>query len=120
MTARAGRSAGSRVPGRLILLQRPVRPVGVVVIGVLAGDEPQMPFTGDQHPVQAFAAGAADPAFAFARGACTGVLMMRTPMAANTESKAAVSLASRSRMRNLRVEAGSPGSISRLRACWVT
>jgi hypothetical protein len=33
------------------------------VIGVLAEDEPQMPFTSDQHPVQAFAAGAADPAF---------------------------------------------------------
>ena len=109
-------------PGRRILLQRPVRPVGVVVIGVLAGDEPQMAFTSDQHPVQAFAAGAADPAFGdrVRRGACTGVLMMRTPTAANTASKAAVNLASRSRMRNLRVAAGSPGSISRLRACWVT
>jgi hypothetical protein len=32
------------------------------VIGVLTKDEPQMPFTGDQHPVQALAAGAADPA----------------------------------------------------------
>jgi hypothetical protein len=50
-------------PRRRILLQRPVRPVGVVVIGVLAGDEPQMPFTSDQHSVQAFAVGAADPAF---------------------------------------------------------
>jgi hypothetical protein len=33
------------------------------VIGVLAEDEPQVPFPSDQHPVQAFAAGAADPAF---------------------------------------------------------
>jgi hypothetical protein len=32
------------------------------VIDVLAEDEPQMPFTGDQHPVQALAAGAANPA----------------------------------------------------------
>jgi hypothetical protein len=35
--------------------------VGVVVIDVIVEDEPQMPFTSDQHQVQAFAAGAADP-----------------------------------------------------------
>ena len=39
-------------------------------------------------------------AIAFARGAWTGVLMIRTPAAANTASKAAVNLASRSRIRN--------------------
>ena len=33
------------------------------MIGVLAEDQPQVPFAGDQHPVQAFAAGAAYPAF---------------------------------------------------------
>jgi hypothetical protein len=43
------------------LVQRPVWPVSVVVIGVLAEDEPQMSFPSDQHPVQAFAADAADP-----------------------------------------------------------
>jgi hypothetical protein len=50
-------------PGGRLLAERPVWPVGVVVIGVLAEDEPQMPFTSDQQLVQAFAAGAADPAF---------------------------------------------------------
>jgi hypothetical protein len=52
----------NRFARRRILVQRSVWPVGVVVIGVLTKDEPQMPFTGDQHPVQALAAGAADPA----------------------------------------------------------
>jgi hypothetical protein len=35
-----------------LLVERPVWPVGVVVIGVLAEDEPQMPFTSDQHPIR--------------------------------------------------------------------
>ena len=43
-------------------MQHPV-PVGVVVTGVLAEDQPQVPVAGDQHPVQALAAGAGDPAF---------------------------------------------------------
>ena len=53
-----------------------------------------MPFAGDQHPVQALAAGAGDPAFRgrVRRGARTGVLMIRTPIAVNTASKAAVNL----------------------------
>jgi len=57
--------------------------VGAVVIGVLTKDEPQMPFTGDQHPVQALAAGAADPALGdrVRGGASTGVATVRTPMA---------------------------------------
>jgi hypothetical protein len=46
-----------------VLVQRPAWPVGVVVIGVLAQDEPQMPFTSDQHPIQAFVASATYPAF---------------------------------------------------------
>jgi hypothetical protein len=45
------------------LVQGLVWPVGVVVIDVVAGDEPWMPFTSDQHQVLALAAGAADPAF---------------------------------------------------------
>jgi hypothetical protein len=43
------------------LVQGSVWPVGVVVIDVLVEDEPQMPFTSDQHLVQALAANAADP-----------------------------------------------------------
>jgi hypothetical protein len=50
-----------RAPGRRVLLQCPVRAMQVVVIGVLAGDQPQVPFAGDEHPVQALAAGTANP-----------------------------------------------------------
>jgi hypothetical protein len=50
-------------PGGRILMQGPVRPVRIVVIGVLTQDQPQVPFTGNQHPVQALAAGTGDPAF---------------------------------------------------------
>ena len=37
------------------------RPVRVGVIGVLAEDQPHLTFAGDQHPVQALAAGVGDP-----------------------------------------------------------
>jgi hypothetical protein len=33
----------------------------VVVIDIFAGDQSQLPFAGDQHPVQALAAGTGDP-----------------------------------------------------------
>jgi hypothetical protein len=46
-------------PGGRILRQRPVRPMSVVMIGVLTKDQPQVPFVGDQHLVQALPAGAA-------------------------------------------------------------
>ena len=46
-----------------VLLQRPVRPMTVVVIDVLAQDQPQMPLAGDQHPVQALTAGTSNPPF---------------------------------------------------------
>jgi hypothetical protein len=32
-------------------MQRPVRPMGVAVIGMPVEDQPQMPFAGYQHPV---------------------------------------------------------------------
>ena len=51
-----------RAPAGRVLLQRPVRPMDVVVAGVLAQDKPQVPFAGDQHPVQAFTADTSDPA----------------------------------------------------------
>jgi hypothetical protein len=38
-----------RTPRRRALLHCPVRPVGVVVIGLLAENEPEMPFAGDQE-----------------------------------------------------------------------
>src|SRR5215472_6105969 len=56
-------SSWIRTPDRRALLQCPVWPVSVVVIGVLAHDQPKVPFTGDQHSVQALAADAGDPSF---------------------------------------------------------
>jgi hypothetical protein len=44
-------------PGGRVLVHCPVRPVAVVVIRALAEDQPQVPFAGDQHPVQALAPG---------------------------------------------------------------
>ncbi|HEY2270289.1 MAG TPA: hypothetical protein VGI96_47265 [Streptosporangiaceae bacterium] len=44
-------------------------------------------------------------AIAFARGARTGVLMIRIPAAVSTAPNAAVNVASRSRMRNLKLSA---------------
>ena len=52
-------------PGGRILVQRPVWPMRIVVTGVLAEDQPQMTLAGDQHPVQALAAGTGDPAFGY-------------------------------------------------------
>jgi hypothetical protein len=39
-----------RTSGGRVLLQRPVRPVRVVMIAVLAEDQPQVAFAGDQRP----------------------------------------------------------------------
>lgn len=38
--------------GGRILVECPVRPAGVVMVEVLAQDQPQVPFAGDQHPVR--------------------------------------------------------------------
>jgi hypothetical protein len=60
--ARCG-SGRTRPPGGRVLVQRPVRPMRVVVIDVLVEDQLEMPFADGQHPVQALAACAGDPAF---------------------------------------------------------
>ena len=59
-------------------------------------------------------------AIAFARGARGGVLMIWMSVAANTASKAAVNLLSRSRIRNRKRWWESSRSMNRLRACWVS
>jgi hypothetical protein len=38
-------------------------PMHVVMIDVLIKDQPQVPLAGDQHPIQALAPAAGDPAF---------------------------------------------------------
>ncbi len=58
-------SGRMRAARRRVLMKRPVRPVDVVAIDIFAKDQAQVPFAGDQHPVQALAAGAADPAFGY-------------------------------------------------------
>jgi hypothetical protein len=80
-----------------------MRPVGVVVPDVLMDDDFEMLTTEDEHPVQTFtpAVPTNRSAKALARGALTGVRMIRTPSALRTSSKLAVNLASRSRIRNL-------------------
>ena len=59
-------------------------------------------------------------AIALARGARTGVLMMRMLTVVKMASNAALNLASRSRMRNRKRLSASSRSMSRLRACWVS
>ncbi len=59
-------------------------------------------------------------AIAFARGAWTGVLIIRTPTAVKAALNAAVNVVSWSRSRNLMPSARSARVISRFRACWVT
>lgn len=81
------------------------------MVGILAEDQLQMPFAGDQHPVQALAADAGDPASGYSIRArrLDRVFTIRTPIAVNTASNAAVNFVSRS---------GSRTSGSNL--CWAS
>jgi hypothetical protein len=61
--AHAGQSGRPmRTPGGRVLLQSPVWGMRLVAVDVLVENQPQVPFAGDRHPVQAVA-GAAHPAF---------------------------------------------------------
>src|ERR687889_696821 len=94
-----------------------------VVVGlVLAEHGGGVPRVDDQAAVAEFASDAATKrsAIALARGARTGVLMMRMSVAVQTASNAVLNLASRSRMRNRNRRPASSRSMSRLRACWVS
>jgi len=78
-----------RAPGGWVLPQCLVGPVGLVVADVLAEYQPQVPFAGDQHPVQAIVAGAGNPSLrSRSRAARTSVLMIRTLIAVNITSNA--------------------------------
>src|ERR1035437_5512897 len=90
------------------------RTMFVVVIEELAEDRFELTAMEHQHPVEAL------PADAFARGDRIGVAMFRMPSGANTSSKLAVNLASRSRIKNFAWRPCSARSKLRLRACWVT
>ena len=103
------------------LVQRSVRAVGVEVLDILAQDDVEVAWSGDQDVIEAFPAQRADDRspIAFARGAWGGVRMIRMSAPAKTASNAVVNLLSRSRIRNRNRSARSPRSMSRLRACWV-
>jgi hypothetical protein len=75
-----------RPSGRRILLQRPIWPVKVILIDIFAQDRLQVPFADYEHPVQDSrrALPTQRPAIVFARGARTGVLMIRALAAVNT------------------------------------
>jgi hypothetical protein len=45
--------------------------------------------------------------------------MVRVPLPASTSSNVGLNLLSRSRIRNLKWPARTPGSMSKLRACWM-
>src|SRR5947207_599688 len=92
----------------------------VVMRGVLVEDGGEVSFAGDEHPVEAFGSGGADPAFGVGVGARRGWRRCDDvdAGAVNTVSKMAVTFASRSRGRNRRSSARWSRSMSGLRACW--
>jgi hypothetical protein len=68
------------------------------MVGVLIKDQPQVPFAGDQHRVQALAACAGDPSFgdrARTGAPALGPLVIRAPSAASTAPEPAVNVAAR-------------------------
>jgi hypothetical protein len=82
--------------------ERPVRPMGVVVLGVDSKGLLEAAMSDDQQPVQALGADGPDPALRVGVGvwgACTGVTSTSAPSAQNTSSKLRVNFASRSRTR---------------------
>jgi hypothetical protein len=89
------------------VVERPVRAVDVIVIDVLAQDQPRVPLAGDQFPVQALAPGAGypSPRDRVRPGRPDRIPMIRTLTAVNTASNAAVNLVSRSRIKNLKLSA---------------
>jgi hypothetical protein len=111
-----------RTSGRRTLLQCPVWPVRVVVIDVLIKNQPQVPLASDQHPAQALADGAGDPAFRDRIRARRPDRRPDDPDPGCREHgvERGGELRVLSRIRNLKPSAWSPRFIIRLRACWVT
>ena len=75
----------------------------VVVGDVLGQNSVQMSVAENQHPIKALTPDGADEALGegIARGALTGLRMMRIPSALKTSSKLVVNLVSRSRIKSL-------------------
>jgi hypothetical protein len=101
-----------------------VRPVRVVVIGILAQDQLQVPFAvisiRSGHSRRALAIHRSPDRGTGAPGRPYRGLDDPRPGRGETASNAAVNLASRSRTRNLKASAWSSRFIRRLRACWAT
>jgi hypothetical protein len=83
------------------LVERTVRPMRVVVVGVYAEDVLELAAAEDQHAIEALTPERADPALGVRprRGARTGALITRMPSKRKTPSKSRVNLLSRSRIR---------------------
>src|SRR2546429_2301908 len=95
-------------------------PVAVVVPRVLAQDLPQVPLAEGHQMIQALAAQRAHERFRESVRPRRLDRGLDDPCAVPGKdlSSAAVNLLSRSRIRNLKVLARSPRSMSKLRACW--
>src|SRR5215208_6098532 len=103
-------------------LQRPMRPVPVVVLDVDSQDLLQVPATHDEQPVQALGPHRPDPALGVgvSVGAFTGVTNTLASSEQNMSSNPRQNFASRSRTRKRTRHPRSSRTSSRLRACWVT
>jgi hypothetical protein len=89
---------------RCVLVESSVRASGVVVLQVDGQDAVEVSGVADQQPVQAFDPRGAYPAFGVRVGprARGGIFSTSIPAVANTESKTAVNLASRSLLGSVR------------------
>lgn len=94
----------------------------VVMIGVLTGDQSQVPFAGNQHPVQALEAGAGDSAFGDRVRTRRPHRGLDDPHAGRSEHgiERRGELGVPGPDRELEAVSLVFGFISRLRACWVT
>lgn len=89
---------------------------------MLAEDQPQVLFAADQHPVQAFAAGAADPAFGDRVRTRCPHRGLDDPYADSGEYRVEPDGELSVSVTDQELEDASVilKSMSRLRACWVT
>ena len=98
----SARSVIGHVTGGRSLASGLMRPMIVIVLDVFCEDLGQMLLAEDQHLVGHLTAERSGNRLAdrVRPGACGGVLMIRTPSARKTSSKAATNLVSRSRIKN--------------------
>jgi hypothetical protein len=104
------------------LTEGSMRPVVVVVRGVLGQDVGEVAWSGDEDAAEAFSSQGPDPALSdrVRPRSLRWRLDDADPGGAESGAKASVNFVSRSRMRKRNCSARSLRSIGRFRACWVT